>query len=121
ERRGTKIFAPEGEETRPLRDRIRESVFDMIRADVPGTRVLDAFAGSGAVGLEALSNGATHATFIEPSREAAAVIQRNIEKLRYTDKTELLRGKTPRDVPRGNGPYDLVFLMPPYRTGLCVE
>jgi 16S rRNA (guanine966-N2)-methyltransferase len=122
DRRGAKIAAPEGMETRPLRDRIREALMSMMRNDLrAGGHVLDCFAGSGAVGLECLSNGAGFATFVESSPAACAVIRSNIEKLRYEAQSHLLKGEAPA-VLRGYRPatpFDFLLLMPPYHSGLC--
>ena len=85
EHRGTRIFAPKGETTRPTSDRVREAAFNLI-GPVDGATVLDLFAGSGAMGLEALSRGAAVATFVECDRDAVRVIERNLDKLRVTDR-----------------------------------
>ena len=82
-RKGARIFAPKGLDTRPTGDRTREAAFNLI-GPVDGASVLDLFAGSGAMGLEALSRGAASAVFVERDREACRVIQRNLEKLRLT-------------------------------------
>lgn len=122
ERRGTHIDTPEGTETRPLRDRLRQALFNILRPYTRQAIVLDAFAGSGAVALEALSNGATRAVLVEPSGPAAHCIHRNIEKLRYEDRATLLRGESPgalAQLDRRHPAFDLLFLMPPYHSGLC--
>ena len=89
-RKGARIFAPKGTETRPTTDRVREAAFNLIG---PGfaedTSVLDLFAGSGAMGLEALSRGATRATFVENDREACRTIVRNLDKLGLEGATVL--------------------------------
>ncbi|MGH3111260.1 MAG: 16S rRNA (guanine(966)-N(2))-methyltransferase RsmD [Gaiellaceae bacterium] len=82
-RKGHGIAAPKGVVTRPTGDRVREAVFSIV-GPIEGARVLDLFAGSGAMGLEALSRGAASAVFVEQDREACRVIQRNLEKLRLT-------------------------------------
>ena len=79
-RKGARIFAPRGLETRPTGDRVREAVFNLV-GPVDGAEVLDLYAGSGAMGLEALSRGAGHVTFVESDREAAETILRNLDKL----------------------------------------
>lgn len=122
ERRGAKLRTPEGLDTRPLRDRVREALFSKIRPRLRDANVLDAFAGSGAVGLEALSNGAAHACFIEPNRAALAALRDNIRKLRYEDRATVLEGSSPDALATLKGavpPYSLLFLMPPYHSGLC--
>lgn len=121
ERRGALLKTPDGQETRPLRDRIREALFSIVRDDVRGAHVLDSFAGCGAVALEAASNGAAHATMVELSPVAAGIIRQNVAKLRYADRTTLIVGASPIALsgyvpPR---PFDLLFLMPPYHSALC--
>lgn len=114
-RKGHRIAAPKGAVTRPTGDRVREAVFSIVGA-VDGASVLDLFAGSGAMGLEALSRGAASCVFVERERAAAAVIQANLEKLRLTgavvanrDVAAVLRDD------RGRGRrYDLVLIDPPY-------
>lgn len=126
-RRGAHLATPEGLDTRPLRDRVRESLFNIVRERMPGARVLDAFAGSGAVGLEAISRGAAHATFIEPAAPACDAIRRNIAKLRFEASSRLVRGETPNALGALSPPpggFTDIFLMPPYRSGLawkCLE
>src|ERR1700693_2976796 len=82
-RKGTRIFAPKGLDTRPTSDRAREAAFNLI-GPVDGASVLDLFAGSGAMGLEALSRGAASAVFVENDRDACRTIDRNLDKLRLT-------------------------------------
>ena len=89
-RKGHRIAAPRGVVTRPTGDRVRESAFQLI-GPIEGARVLDLFAGSGALGLEALSRGASRATFVERDRGACRVISQNLEKLRLTGATVLCR------------------------------
>ncbi len=120
--RGRKLVAPVGEATRPTSDRARQALFDMLAhapwaPPIDGVRVLDAFAGSGALGLEALSRGAAHATFMENSRPAQGAIRANIETCRETSRTTLLPADATRP-PRGSSPCGLVFLDPPYGSGL---
>jgi 16S rRNA (guanine966-N2)-methyltransferase len=114
--RGARIAAPRGTETRPTPDRVREAAFNLI-GPVDGARVLDLYAGSGAMGLEALSRGASYATFVELDRSAADAIQRNLEKLGLTG-AEVARGdavdRASADARRGRR-YDLVLIDPPYR------
>jgi 16S rRNA (guanine966-N2)-methyltransferase len=129
--RGRPLVAPAGAGTRPTSDRTRETLFNMMahggftppgRPPAPqGMRVLDLFAGSGALGLEALSRGATHAVFIETDAAARAALRRNIEALDLTGATRVLRRDAadlgPLPAPVG-GRFDLVLLDPPYRKGL---
>ncbi|MCB2153860.1 16S rRNA (guanine(966)-N(2))-methyltransferase RsmD [bacterium] len=120
ERRGTKLFTLEGDATRPLRGRVRESLFSIIQWDLRGARVLDLFAGSGAMGLEALSRGASSVSFVEASPKAADIVRRNIQKLRYEDCTTVIARRLPgaiQAVPGVAEGFSLVFIMPPYHSG----
>jgi 16S rRNA (guanine966-N2)-methyltransferase len=112
EHRGARIFAPNGLETRPTSDRVREAAFNLI-GPVDGTAVLDLFAGSGAMGLEALSRGAASAVFVENDREACRTIDRNIEKLRIRG-ARVLRQDVLQALAADAGTYDLVLCDPPY-------
>ena len=115
-RKGARIFAPAGRETRPTGDRLREAAFNLI-GPVDGARVLDLYAGSGAMGLEALSRGAARVTFVESGREALRTIERNLDKLRLAG-AEVVAGDAARrvaaDASAGRR-YDLVLIDPPYR------
>ena len=115
-RKGARIFAPKGVDTRPTGDRVREAAFNLI-GPVEGADVLDLYAGSGAMGLEALSRGATSVTFVESDRAAAAAIVRNLEKLDLAGAT-VLRDDAVRKLAadaRSGRRYDLVLVDPPYR------
>jgi 16S rRNA (guanine966-N2)-methyltransferase len=115
-RKGARIFAPKGAETRPTGDRVREAVFNLV-GPVDGAEVLDLFAGSGAMGLEALSRGAARVTFVEADRRAAQTILRNLDKLRLEGAT-VLREDAARKLAAdaaGGRRYDLVLIDPPYR------
>jgi 16S rRNA (guanine966-N2)-methyltransferase len=113
---GRSLLAPRGSATRPTSDRVREALFSILGDSVDGARVLDLFAGSGALGIEAVSRGASEATFVDSSQAAVAAIQRNLEALgaeavvRRQDALAYLRSAS-RDARQ----YDLVFLDPPYR------
>jgi 16S rRNA (guanine966-N2)-methyltransferase len=111
ERRGARLWAPPGDRTRPALARLRVCVFDVLGARVEGARVVDLFAGSGAMGLEALSRGAAGCLFFERSIPAADAIRRNLAHLRFEDRGRLVRADVYRcDVP----PADLAFVDPPY-------
>ncbi len=111
-RRGARIFAPRGTDTRPTSDRVREAAFNLI-GPVDGASVLDLFAGSGAMALEALSRGATSAVLVESDREACRTIERNLDKLRLTGATVLCRDVL-QVLSTGSRRYDLVLCDPPY-------
>ena len=109
--RGHRIAAPKGRDTRPTSDRIRENAFNLI-GPVDGADVIDLFAGSGAMGLEALSRGAARATFVEADREACRVINANLDKLGL--RATVLCQDAVRAVAQERGRYDLVLCDPPY-------
>jgi len=115
--RGRRIEAPEGRITRPTLDRVRENLFNMLQGQVTGARVLDLFSGSGALSLEALSRGAAFAVLADRDRRATQCQRRNVESLRYADRTRILSGDW-RDIVRTltaeGETFDLVFLDPPY-------
>lgn len=117
EARGRQIDAPRGRHTRPTLDRVRENIFNMLQQEVPGSNVLDLFAGSGALSLEALSRGAAFAVLVDSDREACAVQKKNIESLGYTGRTKQYHCDWQRalnDLQREGTRFDLVFLDPPY-------
>ncbi|MFN2469453.1 MAG: 16S rRNA (guanine(966)-N(2))-methyltransferase RsmD [Gaiellaceae bacterium] len=114
-RKGARIFAPRGHVTRPTGDRVREAAFNLI-GPVDGARVLDLYAGSGAMGLEALSRGAAQAVFVESDREACRAIERNLDKLRLTGAVVVCADAAralSADAAAGRR-YDLVLVDPPY-------
>ncbi|MGH3012039.1 MAG: 16S rRNA (guanine(966)-N(2))-methyltransferase RsmD [Gaiellaceae bacterium] len=114
-RKGARIFAPKGLDTRPTSDRVREAVFNLI-GPVDGAQVLDLYAGSGAMGLEALSRGAGRVTFVESDRLAAETIVRNLDKLQL-EGAVVLREDAGRKLAAdsaGGRRYDLVLVDPPY-------
>jgi len=118
ERRGATLFAPKGMDTRPTQAKVKESLFNIIQAYVPDADVLDLFAGSGNLALEALSRGAGSAVMVDQDREAAQCIRRNVEKLRFEDRTQALRCDWKQAVSQlkaAGKQFDLVFLDPPYR------
>ena len=110
--KGARIFAPKGAHTRPTGDRVREAAFTLI-GPVDGARVLDLYAGSGAMGLEALSRGAAEAVFVESDREACRTIKRNLEKLGLTGARVACEDAL-RFLAAERSTYDLVLVDPPY-------
>jgi len=113
------VIAPKGSATRPTTDRVREALFSALAArlgsDLGGGRVLDAFAGSGALGLEALSRGAASATFVERDRGALTALRRNVADLGAEPASRILAGDVFSLAGRGmDGPFSLILLDPPY-------
>ena len=113
------IDAPKGMDTRPTQDKVRESLFNILQWELEGRMVLDLFAGSGALGLEALSRGAAYAVFVDNSPQAAKIVQSNADRLGFREKAKVIRADWRAAVstlaPHSRGGFDLVFLDPPYR------
>ena len=117
--RGRKLVAPKGDATRPTADRTRETLFNMLASRVgsfEGLTVADLFAGSGALGLEALSRGAASCLFAEQDPAALDTIRANVATLGARDRTDVRRGSVMELAP-ASVPYDLLLLDPPYGTG----
>ena len=121
--KGKKLISPEGESTRPTSDRIKGAMFSSIQFDLENRRVLDLFAGTGQLGLEALSRGAESCTFVEMDRDVMEIIKKNarttgfFDVCRYavSDWRNFIRKAAGRDV------YDLVFVDPPYAMECCTD
>jgi 16S rRNA (guanine966-N2)-methyltransferase len=115
---GRRLAAPPGAQTRPTSDRVREAFFSTLESmtDLSGARFADLYAGSGAIGLEALSRGAGHALLVESDAKAARVIRDNIVTIRAGNAARLVTGKVSQVLigPPAGGPYDVVFADPPY-------
>ena len=114
------MLTPPGQTTRPTSDRARQAIFNILEhapwsPGLAGARVIDLFAGSGALGFEALSRGAANAIFVENDAKAAAVIRRNAEKLHANGRVQILSGSA-LALPRSE-PFDLIFADPPYTAG----
>ena len=117
EARGRRFEAPEGRDTRPTLDRVRENLFNMLQGRVRDARVLDLFAGSGALSLEALSRGAAWAVLADRDREAVRIEKQNLESLGFSGRARLIRGEwqeTVRTLGEEGERFDLIFLDPPY-------
>lgn len=116
ELRGRRIRVPPGELVRPTPDRVREALFDILGPALDGFRVLDLYAGTGALGLEALSRGATHATFVEIDARVRSILAQNAEDLGVGGRCRILAGGVESLLERGavSGPFDLVLADPPY-------
>jgi 16S rRNA (guanine966-N2)-methyltransferase len=119
--KGRRLAAPKSQAVRPTSDRVKESIFNILGGEVKGKVVLDLFAGTGNLGIEALSRGARRALFVEKGRQALRLIQKNLSQLGMEQRSEIL----PRDVSRAIGvleqrgePFDLILMDPPYEKGL---
>jgi len=115
--RGLKLATPKGREVRPILDRVRESLFGVLRNDLDGASVADLFAGTGVIGLEALSRGADHCIFIERDPRCIATMKENIRRARAEDRAIVVRSDVFRSTDQlaEHGPLGLVFVDPPYR------
>ncbi len=118
--RGARLHTPKGIEIRPTADRLRESIFNILGSRLHTKRVLDLYAGTGAMGIEALSRGATHAVFIDQHPMALDLIRRNITKVRAAEQTTIIPWNIERNLQClcGQEAFDLIFMDPPYRKGL---
>jgi 16S rRNA (guanine(966)-N(2))-methyltransferase RsmD len=119
--KGRRLVTPRGDATRPTADQVRIALMDTLAPRLADARVLDLFAGAGGVGLEALSRGAAHATFVERDPRAVAALRQNIEALGVGALAHVRRGDVLRELPalyRAGERYDIVFLDPPYEAGL---
>jgi 16S rRNA (guanine(966)-N(2))-methyltransferase RsmD len=113
--RGTPLLAPKGQETRPTTDRVREAIFSILFSmDADLSRVLDLYAGTGALAIEALSRSAGSADLVERAPVVCTIIRRNLERTRLSGRTRVLCMDVRRALDRLAGPYSLVFLDPPY-------
>lgn len=119
--KGRRLVTPRGERTRPTADQVRIALMDTLMPWLPEARVLDLFAGAGGVGLEAISRGAAHASFVERDPRALAALRTNIEALGVRPATRVLRGDVNRELTRlhvEGERFDIVFLDPPYEAEL---
>ena len=121
--KGKKLKTLEGEATRPTSERIKEAVFSAIQFDVEGRRVLDLFAGSGQMGLEAISRGAVSAMFVDSAREAMDIVKDNAKSVGFFDKCRYLVSDYKNYIRKAAAreKFDLVFVDPPYAMKCCAE
>ena len=114
-RKGALLMGAEDLSIRPTTDKVKQAVFNMIQFEIPGRTVLDLFAGSGGMGIEALSRGAKYCTFvdIEPS-----IVKKNIAKVRFEELSEIVKTDYQLYLEQTNTKYDLIFLDPPYGQGM---
>lgn len=116
--RGLKLLSPEGLDTRPTTDRVKESLFNILQPYIPCDAVLDLFSGSGALGIEALSRGCEKAVFVESSVNALAVTEKNIEKARFLSRAKIIKSEALAFLSECHERFDIIFLDPPYDKGL---
>ena len=119
--KGKKLRALRGQAIRPTSDRAKESIFNILSEEVEGKHVLDLFAGTGNLGIEALSRGAIRAVFVEKEKSAIDVIKNNLSHCGFNDRSHVVRGDVERAIRhlyRKGESFDLIFMDPPYRKGL---
>ena len=115
--RGTKLYTLEGDNTRPTVDRVKESIFNIIQNEIEGAKILDLFAGSGAIGLEFLSRGAEKAVLCDNSKDAINIIKKNIEKTHMEQNVQLYNTDFENCLEKvKNEQFDIIYLDPPYAT-----
>ena len=114
------LVTPSGQHTRPTTDRIKETLFNILMPEIPGCRFLDLFAGSGGIGIEALSRGAREAVFVENNRKAVSIIQENLTFTRLSDRARVMGTDAVTAIRQlsGKGSFDIIFMDPPYRNSL---
>lgn len=116
--RSLKLKTPEGMDTRPTTDRIKETLFNMIQGEIPGCIFIDLFAGSGGIGIEALSRGASHAYFVENGKEAISCISDNLSFTKFSNDATLLKQDIFSALPMiHEKEADIIFMDPPYQSG----
>ena len=122
EAKGRTLVAPKGTGTRPATDRIRETLFAILEPDLPETRVLDLFAGAGTLGIEALSRGAAHATFVERSQAALTALRANLKATQFSERADIVPANVLAYLQnRLAAGYDLVFCDPPFADVAVLE
>ena len=115
--KGRRLLSAKGLKTRPTSDKVKESIFNILRLDFEGKEVLDLFAGTGNLGIEALSRGAMSAVFIENNRRAISILERNLNNCNFIDRSEIIESNVAlgiKSLENKGLSFDLVFLDPPY-------
>ena len=119
--RGRKLKTLEGTDLRPTTDKVKESMFNILQFCIEGRRVLDLFAGSGQLGIEALSRGAERATFVDASKNAVAVVKQNLQTVGLADNARVVCTDSISFLRTADQQYDIAFLDPPYGNGLLIK
>ena len=112
--RGIALKTPEGLNTRPTSDRVKEAMFSIIQFDLPGARVLDLFGGTGQLGIEALSRGAQHAVFVDQGAAACKLIKENLNKVGFSSIANVIQGDYSSFLRKSSDSFDIILLDPPY-------
>ncbi len=116
--KGKRLISPDGRDVRPTPDRVKEGIFSALHFDIEGRRVLDLFAGSGQLGIEAISRGAENCTFVDSSKESVKIIKANISACGLENRTKVFCGDYSSFCAMCRDTFDYVFLDPPYSAGL---
>lgn len=119
--RGVKLFAVPGDTTRPILDRVKTALFDTIRSQIQGAKLLDLFAGSGSVGIEALSQGAKHCTFLDLAPNAITTINKNLESTKLGSQALVRKVDAFAFLKRSQETFDLIFVAPPQYKQIWIE
>ncbi len=116
--RGVVLKTPQGTATRPTADRVKEAVFSIINFDIPSSNVLDLFGGTGQLGIEALSRGASHAVFVDEREDACSLIRENLQRAKLSGQGDVVRGDALTYLRRTKDKFNIIFLDPPYARDL---
>lgn len=119
--RGRSLLSVPGDTTRPILDRVKVPLFDILRPELPGKKMLDLFAGSGSVGIEALSQGAEHCVFIDIEKKAIEVIKKNLESCGLSGQAEVKEHDAFLYLKKTRGPYDIIYVAPPQYQNLWIQ
>lgn len=119
-RRSIPLITAEGLDTRPTTDRIKETLFNILQTDIEGSHFLDLFAGSGQMGIEALSRGASYAVFAEQNKKCIDCIQKNLTKTKFLEESKVIASSLPDCLKtlKNDEPFDIIFMDPPYASNL---
>lgn len=112
--KGTRLKTPDGAHTRPTADRVKEAVFSILQFELEGARVLDLFAGTGQMGIEALSRGAAAAVFVDERKDACKLVEENLRFAKFSDRGKVIQSDYMSYLNRRDGKFDLIILDPPY-------
>ena len=112
--KGVRLKTPDGLKTRPTSDRVKEAVFSIVQFEVEGSRFLDLFAGTGQMGIEALSRGASSAVFVDGWKDACSLVRENLKLTRLTDRAKVVNSDYLTYLQRSSEVFDIIFLDPPY-------
>lgn len=112
--RGISLNTPKGENTRPTADRVKEALFSIIQFDLPGAKILDLFGGTGQLGIEALSRGASHAVFVDAREDACRLIKENLKRTKMENEANVIRSDYLQYLNRCKEKFDIIILDPPY-------